>query len=126
MSVFTEAELAYLRSERRLARIATVAADGTPHVTPVGWSLADGDTVVEVGGIALESTKKFRDVRRGGRAAIVIDDIASVDPWHVRGVEICGRAEALAEPGRSVIRIHPRRVLSWGLDGGRSGRDVPD
>ena len=32
MSVFTAAQLAYL-GERRLARIATVGADGTPHVT---------------------------------------------------------------------------------------------
>jgi hypothetical protein len=38
MSTFTVAQLAYL-TERRLARIATVDADGTPHVTPVGmWS----------------------------------------------------------------------------------------
>jgi pyridoxamine 5'-phosphate oxidase family protein len=35
MSVFTAAQLAYL-GERRLARIATVGADGTLHVTPVG------------------------------------------------------------------------------------------
>lgn len=38
-SVFSEAELAYLQGERRLARIATVGPDGTPHVVPVGmWS----------------------------------------------------------------------------------------
>jgi hypothetical protein len=35
MSVFSAAQLAYL-GERRLARIATVGADGTLHVTPVG------------------------------------------------------------------------------------------
>ena len=38
-SVFSEAELAYLEGGRRLARIATVGRDGTPHVVPVGmWS----------------------------------------------------------------------------------------
>jgi hypothetical protein len=31
-SVFSEAELAYLQGGRRLARIATVDRDGTPHV----------------------------------------------------------------------------------------------
>ena len=38
MSAFTESELRYLLGERRLARLATVGADGTPHVTPVGWA----------------------------------------------------------------------------------------
>lgn len=123
MSTFTEAELAYLRSERRLARIATVGPDGTPHVTPVGWSLAEHDTVVEVGGIDLPRTKKFRDVVRTGRAALVVDDLASVNPWHVRGVEVRGRAEALVDPV-PLIRIIPARIVSWGLDAERSARDV--
>jgi hypothetical protein len=37
MSVFTEVELEYLTGGRRLGRLATVGADGTPHVVPVGW-----------------------------------------------------------------------------------------
>ena len=113
MSAFTASELAYLR-ERRLGRIATVGKDGTPHVTPVGWSLTADETAIEVGGIDPTRTKKFRDVARTGKAAIVIDDLGSVSPWHVRGVEVRGRAEALSDPG--VIRIHPDRVVSWGLD----------
>jgi pyridoxamine 5'-phosphate oxidase family protein len=43
----------------------------------------------------------------------VIDDLASTDPWRPRGVEVRGRAEALDEP--TIIRIHPERVVSWGL-----------
>lgn len=123
MSVFTEAELAYLHSERRLARIATVGPDGTPHVTPVGWALAEADTVIDVGGLDPARTKKFRDVARSGRAAIVVDDLASVNPWHVRGVEVRGRAEALTDP-EARIRIHPERIVSWGLDGDGSARDI--
>ena len=37
MGVFTEAELRYLAGGRQLGRIATVGADGTPHVVPVAW-----------------------------------------------------------------------------------------
>ncbi|MGH3342845.1 MAG: PPOX class F420-dependent oxidoreductase [Carbonactinosporaceae bacterium] len=121
--MFTEAELAYLRSEPRLARIATVGPDGTPHVTPVGWSLAEADTVIEVGGIDLSATKKFRDVARTGRAAIVIDDLASVRPWHVRGIEVRGLADARTDPEPRIL-IHPKRVISWGLDADRSARDI--
>jgi pyridoxamine 5'-phosphate oxidase family protein len=127
MTVFTSKELAYLEGGRRLARIATVGKDGTPHVVPVGWSYDSADETIEVGGVDLEHTKKFRDVRRNGRAAIVIDDIASVDPWRVRGVEIRGRAEALSRPV-PLIRIHPERVVSWGIEsdaiGQRSARAV--
>jgi pyridoxamine 5'-phosphate oxidase family protein len=68
-----------------------------------------------VTGRHFERTKKFRDVARSGRAAIVIDDLASVDPWYPRMVEVRGRAEALTEP-RPMIRIHPDRVVSLGLD----------
>jgi pyridoxamine 5'-phosphate oxidase family protein len=113
-SAFGADELAYLRGERRLGRVATVGADGTPHVVPVGWSYnAELDTI-DVGGHELERTKKYRDVARTGRAAIVVDDLASTDPWRPRGVEVRGRAEAVDGP-RPLIRIHPGRVRSWGL-----------
>ena len=56
-----------------------------------------------------------RDVARSGRAAIVIDDLASTDPWRPRAVEVRGRAEALTEP-RPLIRIHPEGIVSWGLE----------
>lgn len=114
MSTFRPAELDYLH-ERRLARIATVGSNGMPHVTPVGmWSYNAEHGTIDVTGRSFADTKKFRDVARTGRAAIVIDDIAGTDPWRPRGVEVRGRAEAVAEPG-PLIRIHPERVVSWGL-----------
>lgn len=128
MGVFTAEELAYL-GERRLGRIATVGADGTPHVAPVGWSLLAEEGIIEVGGLNLPQTKKFRDAARIGRAAIVIDDLASTNPWRPRGVEVRGRAEAVQASdgsGRDVIRIHAERIVSWGLDatGRREARSV--
>jgi pyridoxamine 5'-phosphate oxidase family protein len=123
MGVFTEAELEYLAGGRQLGRLATVGADGTPHVVPVGWIYNAAREAIEIGGIELERTKKFRDVARSGRAAIVIDDLASTDPWRPRGVEVRGRAEAIALP-TPLIRIHPERIVSWGLDAGRSARTV--
>jgi pyridoxamine 5'-phosphate oxidase family protein len=83
-------------------------------VVPVGWSYNAEQDAIEVRGSDNANTKKFRDVARTGRAAIVIDDLASTDPWRPRAVEVRGRAEAIAEP-RPVIRIHPERVVSWGL-----------
>ena len=123
MSVFTDAELRYLTGGRQLGRIATVGEDGTPHVVPVGWIYNAARETIDVGGIELERTKKFRDIARGGRAAIVIDDVESTDPWQPRGVEVRGRAEAIALP-TPLIRIHPERIISWGLESGRSARTV--
>lgn len=112
---FTEAELAYLHGERRLARIATVGVDGTPHVVPTGWSHNLETNTIDITGRDLESTKKFRDVDHTHRAAVVIDDLASVHPWRPRAVEVRGRAEAIREP-TPLIRIHLERINSWGLD----------
>jgi pyridoxamine 5'-phosphate oxidase family protein len=118
MSAFTDRELDYLgeRDPERLARIATVGKDGTPHVVPVGmWSYNPEEQSIDVRGHDFDRTKKFRDARRSGRAAIVIDDMVSVDPWQPRGVEIRGRAEAI-EGDRPLIRIHPERIVSWGIE----------
>ena len=51
--------------------------------------------MIDVGGDE-ERSKKFRDVVRTGRAAIVIDDLASTDPWRPSAVEVRGGAEAIA------------------------------
>jgi pyridoxamine 5'-phosphate oxidase family protein len=123
MSVFTRAELDYLTGGRQLGRIATVGADGTPHVVPVGWIHNAASDTIDISGYELEATKKFRDVARSGRAAIVIDDLASVDPWRPRGVEVRGHAEAIARP-TPLIRIHPERIVSWGFGSGRNARTV--
>jgi pyridoxamine 5'-phosphate oxidase family protein len=123
MSVFREAELEYLSGGTQLGRLATVGADGTPHVVPVGWFYDAARDVIDIGGRELQRTKKFRDVARSGRAAIVIDDLASTDPWSPRGIEIRGRGEAIALP-TPLIRIHPERIVSWGIEGARSARTV--
>jgi pyridoxamine 5'-phosphate oxidase family protein len=123
VSVFTDAELRYLAGGRQLGRVATVGADGTPHVVPVAWIYNAARDAIDIGGFELERTKKFRDVARTGRVAIVIDDLASTDPWRPRGIEIRGRGEAIPLP-TALIRIHPERIVTWGLDAGRSARTV--
>lgn len=117
MSLFTEAELAYL-GKSRLGRLATVGRDGTPHIAPViSWSVHgdSGNEVIHVTGYDFAESKKFRDVSRTARAAIVIDDMVSTKPWHPRGIEIRGRAEAV-EDSEPHIRLYPERIVGWGFD----------
>jgi pyridoxamine 5'-phosphate oxidase family protein len=123
MSVFREAEIRYLAGGRQLGRLATVGADGTPHVVPVAWIYNAARDTIDIGGYELELTKKFRDVAHSGRAAIVIDDLGDTDEWHPRGIEVRGRGEAIALP-TPLIRIHPERIVSWGIEPSRSARTV--
>ncbi|WP_327088446.1 PPOX class F420-dependent oxidoreductase [Nonomuraea sp. NBC_01738] len=128
--IFTQAELDYL-STQHLGRLATVAPDGQPQNNPVGFFVDAESGVITIGGHALGTTKKFRNVQQGSAVALVVDDLTSVDPWVVRGIEIRGTAVALTdhEPpvpfmSREVIKITPNKVISWGLDGGRASRTV--
>jgi pyridoxamine 5'-phosphate oxidase family protein len=123
VSVFTAPELAYMAGGRQLGRIATVGRDGTPHVVPVAFIYNAARDTIDVGGHELELTKKFRDVRRSGRVAIVIDDVGDGEEWRPRGIEVRGRGEAIALP-TPLIRIHPERIVSWGLERGARARDV--
>jgi pyridoxamine 5'-phosphate oxidase family protein len=118
---FAPDELSYLR-DQRLGRLATVDEQHAPQVVPVGFFVDEQTGVVSIGGTALGSTRKFRNVEATGRAALVVDDVASTDPWRVRGVEIRGPAEARRDvepprPGmsRELITIRPERIRSWGL-----------
>jgi pyridoxamine 5'-phosphate oxidase family protein len=123
MSVFTPAEINYLQSQR-LGRIATVGPDGQPHVVPVGFRYNPEHDTIDIGGHDFARRKKYRDVQRNPHVAFVVDDVASVNPWRVRGIEIRGEAEILETGGQSLIpgfdaemfRIQPRRVISWGLE----------
>ncbi len=81
MSVFTDEELNYF-AEPKLGRLATVGPDGQPHVAPVGFRYnAELDTI-DIGGHALDRTKKFRDVKANPRVAFVVDDV--LPPWRPR------------------------------------------
>jgi pyridoxamine 5'-phosphate oxidase family protein len=72
------------------------------------------------------STKKYRDIALSGRAALVVDDLASTKPWRPRGSEVRGSAEAIEKP-EPIIRIYPERIVAWGIDTGgfeRNSRSV--
>ena len=116
MSAFTTTELEYLRGQR-LGRIATAQPDGTLQVSPVGFRYnADLDSI-DISGYNMAESKKFRNIADNGRVAFVIDDLASVQPWRPRCLEIRGSAEAIAnDPRGPIIRIHPKLVISFGID----------
>ena len=133
MSVFTDEEIESLKSQF-LGRLATGGPDGQPHVVPVGFRYnAELDTI-DIGGHDFARRKKYQDVQRNPRVAFLVDDLESVNPWRVRGIEVRGEAEVLTSGGEALgpgfapdmFRIPPRRIVSWGIMGNMvpAGRSV--
>ncbi|MEV0442178.1 PPOX class F420-dependent oxidoreductase [Streptomyces spectabilis] len=121
MTEFSAAERAYLKSQR-LGRLATVDPNGQPQANPVGFFPQDDGTIL-IGGYAMGTTKKWRNLQANPKVALVVDDIVSERPWQVRGVDVRGDAELLTGPhelgphlSEELIRIRPRRIHSWGLE----------
>ena len=123
MTALTTAQIEYLAGQR-LGRIATAGADGKPHVVPTSFRYNSELGAIDVGGLHVATTKKYRDVQANPWAAIVVDDLVSTDPWRPRMLEIRGRAEAVADGGTNLgpgfgdafIRIYPDKVKSFGIE----------
>lgn len=128
-TMFSEKEVEYLKSQH-LARISTVSPeDLQPDVSPVGFDF-DGEYFY-VGGINLSKTRKYKNVLKNNKVALVIDDLETVNPWAPRGVRIYGTADMVARQGgymdkahsasasspQSYIRIKPLQKWSWTVDG---------
>ncbi len=66
-------------------------------------------------------TRRYRNIRAGNdRVALVVDDLASVDPWRPRGIKVSGRAELMEHEGMfgpgKYFRITPSVTASWGIE----------
>ena len=117
---FSADERAWLSSQK-LGRLATVSPDGVVGNAPVTYFLR-ADDAIDVGGMRMGATRKFRNVQAGSRVAFVVDIVDTSEGWHPIYLEIRGTAEALADAGLpadgfspEVIRIHPDWVKSFNL-----------
>ena len=109
-----------------LGRLATIAPDGTPQVSPVGFTFNTELGTIDIAGYHMSKSRKYRNLATNPNVAFVVDDITSRDPWRVRCLEIRGtatQAEAPAAVGgagdkldTAIIRITPRRIIAFGID----------
>lgn len=123
MSVFAPLEIEYLTSHT-MGRLATVGADGQPHVVPVTYRYNEQEDTIDIGGVDFGATKKWRDVQRNPRATFLVDDAS---PGEAHAIEIRGIAEAHPTGGERInprfptfrpefIRLRPRYVVSWSIE----------
>ena len=113
MSAFTDAELSYLASQP-LMRFATASPEGKPDVAPVVFEV-DGDDIVTAG-FDIARTVRFRNIEKNPRATVVIDDLASVQPWTPRGIKVIGSAAIEHVDGAPRFRISPEVIISWAIN----------
>jgi pyridoxamine 5'-phosphate oxidase family protein len=61
-------------------------------------------------------------VQKNPRAAVVIDDLATIDPWTPRGIKVIGNVTIEEVDGSPRFRIRPDVIISWGVNVTSPGR----
>ncbi len=87
----------FLAERPRTAKLATVRADGRPHVAPV-WFILDGDALVFM---TMGTSVKGRNLQRDARVMLSVDEEAF--PY----------AFVLIEGIAAVARLAPEELLPW-------------
>ncbi|MFJ7044081.1 pyridoxamine 5'-phosphate oxidase family protein [Streptomyces sp. NPDC101112] len=88
-------ELDEFLGAQRTCRVATVSADGAPHVSPL-WFVWDGTSLWLY---SITRSKRWSELRRDPRVAVVVD--AGEDYGELRGVELSGTVEVVGEVPRT-------------------------
>jgi PPOX class probable F420-dependent enzyme len=133
MASFTSESREFISQGTRTGKLATVRADGRPHVVPI-WFILDGDTIVFNTG---KTSVKGRNLQRTGQACVSVDDEAppyafamvegtvtlaeDLDEMKYWATKIAARymGEALAEsfgarnavPGELLVRLTPTKIV---------------
>ncbi|MCQ4084869.1 pyridoxamine 5'-phosphate oxidase family protein [Streptomyces sp. RB6PN25] len=93
--MMTPAELDTYLAGQRTCRVATVSADGAPHVSAL-WYVWDGSALWLY---SLVRSLRWADLHRDPRVAVVVDD--GVDYGELRGAELSGPVEFVGEAPRT-------------------------
>ncbi|CAL9391358.1 pyridoxamine 5'-phosphate oxidase family protein [Streptomyces griseomycini] len=93
--MMTPGELDDFLTAQRTCRVATVSADGAPHVSAL-WFVWDGTSLWLY---SVVRSKRWADLRRDPRAAVAVDTGEEYD--ELRGAELSGRMEVVGEVPRT-------------------------
>ncbi|MFC8762797.1 pyridoxamine 5'-phosphate oxidase family protein [Streptomyces sp. NPDC057193] len=92
--MMTPAELDSFLAEQRTCRVATVSADGRPHVSAL-WFAWDGSSLWLY---SLTRSRRWTELRADPRVAVVVDD--GEEYGELRGVELSGTVDFVGEAPR--------------------------
>ncbi|NUU24845.1 MAG: pyridoxamine 5'-phosphate oxidase family protein [Streptomycetaceae bacterium] len=107
----------FLRTQP-VCRVATVGADGSPHVSAL-WYVWDG-TALWLN--SLTRSQRWTDLGRDARLSVIVDD-GGTDFLSLRGIEMQGRADVVGEVPRKGAPhdelTGPERLFADKYAGGR-------
>ncbi|MFF7240987.1 pyridoxamine 5'-phosphate oxidase family protein [Streptomyces collinus] len=93
--MMTPGELDEFLTTQRTCRVATVSADGAPHVSAL-WFAWDGSSLWLY---SVVRSRRWAQLTRDRRVAVVVDSGEEYD--QLRGVELAGRVEFVGEVPRT-------------------------
>jgi PPOX class F420-dependent enzyme/OxyR family protein/uncharacterized protein (TIGR02246 family) len=132
LTPLNDASRHYLASQQR-GRLATVGPDGAPQNKPVGFTYNSSLGTIDIAGFDMDSSAKYRNVGVNPEVAFVVDDAVSEGAAGMRFLEIRGPAEQVAVESSptagvssQIIRVHPRRTVSWNIDPDHPGMQSQD
>src|SRR5882672_33717 len=88
----SEDELWKFIEERKSLQVATIGADGAPHLTTLWFVIVDGKIAFET----FSKSQKIANLRRDPRIAVLVEDGKKYN--ELRGVAINGRADLHDDP----------------------------
>nr|WP_240931363.1 PPOX class F420-dependent oxidoreductase [Rhodococcus sp. B10] len=88
----TDAEIGEFLERSRVATLATIGRDGTPHLVAMWYALLDGEIWFET----KAKSQKAVNLRRDPRITVLVEDGHTYDT--LRGVSIDGHAEVVDDP----------------------------
>lgn len=125
--VFTAIEQQFL-TRQRLGRLTTIGPDGFPQVKPLGFIYNAELGTIDVTGFNMVQSAKYRNVQTNPHVALVADEMTEPSMSGVSFLEVRGLAENTVGShdlqdhlDREIIRIHPRRIVSFNIDPANPG-----
>jgi Pyridoxamine 5'-phosphate oxidase len=117
----TSEEIDSYLATQRTCRVATVAVDGSPHVTPL-WFAWDGTSLWLT---SIVKSQRWTDLERDNRISVIVD--SGHDFMELRGVELRGKAVPIGEiprRGEPCPELdQPERIYADKYAGGRVQHD---
>src|ERR1700679_2014422 len=130
---FSDAEVRFLIRQPR-GHLATLGPNEIPQVKPLGFTYNPSLGTIDITGFNMGASAKYRNVQANPNVAFVVDEVTeqSMEGSHfleVRGVAetAVGAPDPEGRPAPEIIRIHPRRILSFNVDPDHPGfvaRDI--
>ena len=119
---FTSAEVRFLARQTR-GHLATLGPKGTPQVKPLGFTYNPALGTIDLTGFNMSGSAKYRNVQVNPNVAFVVDEVTANSMEGAHFLEIRGVAETTTgshDPqghlAPEIIRIHPRRIISFNVD----------